>query len=239
MFFKFPHTPHLIWLATTPCREDKVLSPAEARAFLDAEVTVEEKVDGSNIGLSLDESGVLRVQSRGNYLTSGSHPQFQPLWPWVDARRFALIEALRPGLMLFGEWCFALHSVPYNRLPDWFLAFDVYDRAQDRFWSCDRRDHWLNDLGLLPVPRLARGRLSMDRLLSLMGASRLSDGPMEGIYLRREQGPWLEQRAKIVRSEFVEGIGKHWSDQPLEKNALATISSATGRLGSEAPVPRP
>ena len=42
---------------------------------------------------------------------------------------------------------------------------------------------------------------------------------MEGIYLRQDQGDWLEQRAKIVRTEFVEGIGKHWSEESLEKNA--------------------
>ena len=196
------------------------------RAFIEGEVTVEEKVDGTNIGFSLDESGTLRVQSRGNYLTHGSHPQFQPLWPWIEGRRVALMEALRPARMLFGEWCFALHSVPYRRLPDWFLGFDVYDRAVHRFWSSDRRDRWLNDLGLAPIPRLIRGRLSKEQLLSLLGTSRLGGGPMEGIYLRREQGDWLEQRAKIVRPEFVEGIGKHWSEASLEKNALASMSSA-------------
>ncbi len=226
MFFKFPHTPHLLWLGKTPCREDKVFSPEEASAFVEGTVTVEEKVDGANIGFSLDENGVLRVQSRGSYLTHGSHPQFQPLWPWIDCRRFALVEALQPGLMLFGEWCFALHSVPYKRLPDWFLGFDLYDRAVSRFWSSDRRDRWLNDLGLAPIPRLAQGRFSMEQLISLIGTSRLSEGPMEGIYLRREQGNWLEQRAKIVRPEFAEGIGKHWLDESLKKNALASMSSA-------------
>jgi len=225
MFFKFPHTPHLIWLARTPCREDKVLSPAEARNFLDGDIAVEEKVDGGNIGFSLDESGALQVQNRGNYLTHGSHPQFQPLWPWIDARRFALIEALRPGLMLFGEWCFALHSVPYSRLPDWFLGFDVYDLIESRFWSCDRRDRWLVDLGLATVPRLARGRFLMEQLRSLIGTSRLSEGPMEGIYLRCDRGDWLERRAKIVRAEFAEGIVEHWSDESLEKNSLANTSS--------------
>ncbi len=221
MFFKFPHTPHLIWLGKTPCREDKVLSPEEARIFIEGVVTVEEKVDGTNIGFSLDERGVLRVQSRGNYLAHGSHPQFQPLWPWIETRRLALIQALQPGLMLFGEWCFARHSVPYKCLPDWFLGFDVYDRAVGVFWSSDRRDCWLKDLGLAPVPRLAKGRLSMDQLISLMGTSRLTEGPMEGIYLRRDQGDRLEERAKIVRPEFVEGIDGHWSEEPLKKNALA------------------
>ena len=234
MFFKFPHTPHLVWLGKTPCRDDKVFSPEEALAFVEGDVTVEEKVDGSNIGFSLDEGGVLRVQSRGNYLARGSHPQFQPLWAWIESRRFALIEALQPGLLLFGEWCFARHSVPYNRLPDWFLGFDIYDRAAGSFWSCDRRDRWLNDLGLAAVPKLALGRFSIEQLISLIGPSRLSEGPMEGIYLRRDQGDLLEQRAKIVRSEFVEGIDKHWSDESLVKNGLASISPAPK---FEAPAP--
>ncbi len=225
MFFKFPHTPHLLWLGKTPCRGDKVFGLEEARAFLNGQVTVEEKMDGTNIGLSLDESGALRVQSRGSYLARGSHPQFQPLWPWIEARRFGLVEALRPGLMLFGEWCFARHSVPYNRLPDWFLGFDVYERAADRFWSRDRRDRWLQGLGLYPVPHLARGRFSVNKVVSLIGPSRLGDVPMEGIYLRHDEGPWLEQRAKLVRPEFVQGIEGHWSEGALEKNALATISA--------------
>ena len=225
MFFKFPHTPHLIWLAKSPCREDKVLSPIEAREFLEGDITIEEKVDGGNIGFSLDESGSLQVQNRGSYLTRGSHPQFQPLWPWIDARRFALIDSLRPDLMLFGEWCFAVHSVPYNRLPDWFLGFDVYDRAEGRFWSVDRRDSWLANLGLATVPRLARGQFSLERLRSLIGTSTITEGPMEGIYLRHDRGDWLEDRAKIVRSDFVEGIGKHWSELPLEKNSLRIMSA--------------
>ena len=211
MFFKFPHTPHLLWLARTPCRDDKVFSLQEAGAFVDGDVTVEEKVDGTNIGFSVDQSGVLRVQSRGNYLAHGAHPQFQPLWPWIEARRSALSDALQPGLILFGEWCCAVHSVRYGRLPDWFLGFDVYERAASRFWSSGRRDRWLNDLGLAAVPCLARGRLSIQELVSLVGASRLGEGPMEGVYLRRDRAGWLERRAKIVRPAFVEGIDRHLS----------------------------
>jgi ATP-dependent RNA circularization protein (DNA/RNA ligase family) len=220
MFFKFPHTPHLLWLGKTPCRDDKVLSTEEALAFVKGEVTIEEKVDGTNIGFSIDDDGVLRVQNRGNFLARGGHAQYQPLWPWIEARRFALAESLRPGLMLFGEWCFARHSIPYNRLPDWFLGFDIFERAANRFWSSDRRDRWLNDLGLASIPRLARARVSIEQLLFLIGSSQLGKGPMEGIYLRREKGDWLDQRAKIVSAEFVEGIDKHWSEGPLEKNAL-------------------
>src|SRR5690606_5510157 len=59
-FLRFPHTPHLAWLGTAPLRGDKVLSPVEVEALLSRTVVVEEKVDGANLGFSVDESGALR-----------------------------------------------------------------------------------------------------------------------------------------------------------------------------------
>lgn len=49
-FFRFPHTPHLAWLGKGESRDDKVLSQAEAKAFLAGPVLLEEKVDGANLG---------------------------------------------------------------------------------------------------------------------------------------------------------------------------------------------
>lgn len=225
MFFKFPHTPHLAWLGRKPCRDDKVLSASEATEFLDGEVVLEEKLDGANLGFSLDETGSLRVQNRGNFLGRGSHPQFQMLWPWMDARRFELCEALSSGLMLFGEWCFARHSIDYSKLPDWFLGFDVYELGEARFWSVRRRNELLVRLGIPPVPELGRGRFSIKSIIDLFGASRYAEGPMEGIYLRRETTDWLECRAKIVRSEFTAAIDSHWADGAVVKNRLANADT--------------
>ena len=56
-FFKFPHTPHLIWLGEGHPRGDKVLSPDEADRLLREPVILEEKVDGANVGISIDERG--------------------------------------------------------------------------------------------------------------------------------------------------------------------------------------
>jgi ATP-dependent RNA circularization protein (DNA/RNA ligase family) len=223
-FFKFPHTPHLAWLSSAPARQDKVLSPPEVRDFLSAEVLVEEKVDGANLGLSVDPSGHLRAQNRGSFLGTRASPQFQPLWPWLEARRERLVEALGQRLMLFGEWCFAVHSVRYDALPDWFLAFDVYDREAGRFWSAERRDALLDELGLSKVPELARGRFSLAEVQKLLGPSRLTHGLMEGLYLRRDHGGFLQARAKLVRPEFVQAIEEHWSSRPLERNVLVPES---------------
>jgi ATP-dependent RNA circularization protein (DNA/RNA ligase family) len=221
-FFRFPHTPHLAWLGKGQPRDDKVLSPAEAAQLLAGEVLVEEKVDGANVGLSVNHEGGLCAQNRGSYLTPGSsHSQFKPLFRWLDARRDALSDALFPDLMLFGEWCWAVHSVRYTKLPDWFLAFDVYDRARKQFWSAARRDDLALALGIALVPKIGVGKYSVAKLRGMLGASRLSDGPAEGLYVRRDEGEYLAARAKLVRPEFVPAIGDHWSRRSLETNRLA------------------
>lgn len=220
-FFRFPHTPHLAWLGAGQPRDDKVLSPEEAREILSGEVVVEEKVDGANLGLSVDDDGELRVQNRGTYLDlNTSHGQFKPLRRWLDLRRDQIAEALFPDLMLFGEWCYAVHSVHYARLPDWFLAFDVYDRATGEFWSAARRDELVHDLGLAVVPRIGAGRFDVRGLTAMLGRSQLCDGPAEGLYVRRDEGGRLVARAKLVRREFTQAIEEHWSRRALRTNAL-------------------
>lgn len=222
-FVRFPHTPHLAWLGPGQPRDDKVLSAAEAEALLGGEVVVEEKVDGANIGLSTTGSGELRVQNRGSYLDrERAHPQFRPLWSWLPVREPELVNALWPNLILFGEWCYAVHSVAYDRLPDWFLGFDVHDREAGAFWDTARRDALLTELRLHPVPCLAKGRFSVEDLERMMaGRSRVGGDRMEGVVVRQESGGFTTARAKLVRAEFAQAIEEHWSRGPLRRNKLA------------------
>lgn len=221
-FYRFPHTPHLAWLGKGQPRGDKVLPPSEAQAILAGDVVVEEKVDGANVGFSLDANGVLRAQNRGNFISRGHcHAQFKPLFRWLQGREQALTEALGQDLMLFGEWCYAVHSVRYTRLPDWFLAFDVYDRKRDEFWNVEQRDGLVQRLGLTLVPRLGEGHYDMQGLMQLLGRSLVAEGPAEGLYVRRHQDTRLLDRAKLVRAEFVQEIDEHWSKRSLQENALS------------------
>jgi len=220
-FFRFPHTPHVAWLGSGAPRGDKVLAPAEVRELPSGEVVVEEKVDGANLGFSVNDHGELRAQSRGSYLNLDALAgQWKPLKRWIATRRHELVDALGADLMLFGEWCYAVHSVRYTRLPDWFLAFDVYDRARGDFWSVERRDELAPRLDMDVVPALGHGRFDVDRLKKLLGQSALTDGPAEGLYVRREQAGHLLQRAKLVRAEFVQAIDEHWSRRRLTANQL-------------------
>lgn len=141
---------------------------------------VEEKVDGANVGFSVDDRGALRAQNRGAFIERDrADPQFKPLFRWIQPRRQALVDALAPDLMLFGEWCYAVHTVRYTKLPDWLLAFDVYDRARGEFWSIERRDGLARRLGLALVPRVAAGRFDLDGVKRLLGPSRVGETPAE------------------------------------------------------------
>lgn len=225
-FFRFPQTPHIAWLASGTPRDDKVLSPAEATALLASDVAVEEKLDGANLGFSLSPEGELRAQNRGQYLHTPHAGQFARLPDWLAVHGGTLHTVLAQhagaGLMLFGEWCAARHSLDYDQLPDWFLLFDVYERATGRFWSSARRNALAAQCGLATVPTLEQGRCTLDKLKNLLNnySSRYRPGTLEGVVIRQESADWCEARAKLVRADFTQTITEHWSRRRLEWNRL-------------------
>lgn len=221
-FFRFPHTPHLSWLGQGEPRDDKVLSPDEAKTLVAGGVVVEEKLDGANLGFSLTCDGCLRAQNRGQYLADPHAGQFARLPAWLVQHGEALRSVLTPNLMLFGEWCAARHSLDYDALPDWLLVFDVYDRGSGRFWSTPRRDALASSAGLSTVPQVMRGKATVDQLKKLVAdsVSRYRQGPLEGVVIRCESADWCEARAKLVRADFTQSIDVHWRKRAIEWNRV-------------------
>jgi ATP-dependent RNA circularization protein (DNA/RNA ligase family) len=225
-FFKFPSTPHLALLGSIEVRGDKVMSESERADFLQHELVVEEKVDGANLGISVDAEGNIRVQNRGAYLHIPGTGQWKKLGGWLALRTNALFDQLTDRYILFGEWCYARHSIAYDRLPDWFLGFDIYDKDTARFFSCTRRDEIFRVLGISQVPRVDYGHFTLAKLSELLSQSQLGDKPAEGLYLRFDQGDWLVQRAKLVRPAFIQSVEQHWSRSGIRANRLAMETKA-------------
>lgn len=222
-FFRFPHTPHIAWLGQGAPRDDKVLSSAEAKALLSDEVVVEEKLDGANLGLSLAEDDSVRAQNRGQYLAEPHAGQFARLPAWLMQHGEALRSVLNRDLIVFGEWCAARHSLDYTALPDWFVVFDVYDRAVGKFWNTARRNALAMQAGLMVVPQLFRGKTTLPALEALVNStiSRYRKGPLEGVVIRRESSEWCEARAKLIRVDFTQAIDTHWRRRRIEWNRVA------------------
>jgi hypothetical protein len=231
-FIKYPRTPHLFGSRGTD--DDKHLGEAESLRFLaDRSLIVEEKLDGTNVGIHFTSDGKMVLQCRGHLITEGMHPQYDLFKQWAAVKRPVLEEMVEDRLILFGEWVYARHSVHYRRLPHYFFEFDICDKRNGDFLSLERRLTLLEGTGLRTVPVLHTGTLDRERLAALIGPSRFHsefenpltkriDDLMEGLYLRTEAQRVVTGRAKFVRPEFVEKVkrSEHWQHQAMTANRL-------------------
>jgi atypical dual specificity phosphatase len=248
---KYPRTAHLFDAGGTATTTDDLVLPdlhAAMAAFCNGRttVTIEEKVDGANLGISMDSlTHELLIQNRSHYISEqgGNHAQFNRLYEWTCTHREALYKLLGDGdKILYGEWLVALHSIPYHRLPGIFVAFDLFDKQTGKFFSRQRFHAALHGTCIPVVPvieqRVFEGKTSpksfrdiLVRLLDTKSAFRSDDGPVEGIVLRidmredngdgDESSSWLDFKYKVVRPDFLRGCGDgHWATRKIEKQRV-------------------
>ena len=222
---KFPRTRHLYGVGSVG-RDDLLMSADDVKPFHDNYVTIEEKIDGANLGISFDQSYQVIFKNRGKLINSSSGTQWSRLELWYDTHKTELFELLSDRYSLYGEWMVARHGISYTALPDYFIAFDLYDKRTCRFLGITARDLLLSKTSISVVKTLsAKVHPTKDDILSLLATkSFYTKETIEGLYLRidSEDGMWLNQRAKIVNAEFLEGIEEgHWASRVMEKNLLA------------------
>jgi hypothetical protein len=232
-FTKYPRTPHLFGSRGTD--DDKHLARCESLAFIaDSSLIVEEKLDGTNVGIHFTSKGRMVLQCRGHEITTGMHPQYDLFKQWTMFKRPVFESMLEDRLLVFGEWLYARHSIHYAALPHYFFEFDIYDKQREIFLDLTKRLELLEGAGIETVPVIHRGAATEEDLKALIGQSQFmsrfdnpftgkSDDLMEGLYLRTEANGCVAGRAKFVRPEFVEKIkqSEHWQHQVLTANRLA------------------
>lgn len=232
-FVKYPRTPHLFGSSGTD--DDRHLGERETEKFLaDPSLIVEEKVDGTNVGIHFSAEGELRLQCRGHLITEGMHPQYDLFKQWAAVKRETFESFLEDRFILFGEWLYARHTVAYHKLPHYFFEFDIYDKQRQAFLDLETRKAMLDGTGIETVPVVHVGAIKNQALPKLIGPSAFLsefdnpatgkvDGLMEGIYLRTEANGVVTGRAKYVRPEFTERVklSTHWQQQTMVPNRLA------------------
>ncbi|MEM7616231.1 MAG: RNA ligase family protein, partial [Pseudomonadota bacterium] len=137
--------------------------------------------------------------------------------------------------VMYGEWMYAKHTVFYDRLPHYFMEFDVLDRDSGAFLSTAARRSLLTGLPIMPVPVVYQGEVtSVDRLSRMVrpslyksadwrdalavAAERSGSRPdrvdqqtensdlAEGLYLKLEGADHVRDRFKFVRADFLQAI---------------------------------
>lgn len=243
---KYPRTAHLFRPSGSKAvtDDDLVLSKDDAMFKLLASddnninISLEEKIDGANLGLSLSLDGAILVQNRSHYISRGEHAQFSQLTAWTEMHREEIKRILEPSpsdephlqarRVLYGEWVVAKHSIPYARLPGYFLAFDIL--GDDRFMSRRQFHSMMNGSGIPVSPTLDPPNMVglqqkemegvLMNLLNTPSEFRTDGGPIEGIVFRVDDGNWMQHRCKLVRPDFTGGITGNWAKSRIEKQRV-------------------
>jgi hypothetical protein len=233
-FIKYPRTPHLMGSRLQPGDDTSgQVALGDLRSGL---LVFEEKLDGANAAVSFDGSDRLLLQSRGHVLSGGGREaQFNLFKAWAQTHENWLRRLLQRRFVMYGEWCFAKHTVFYDLLPHYFHEFDIYDKHREIFLSTARRREMLAGLPVVSVPVMHRGALakgakitslitpslykstqwgeSLDsaardaRLDSARIRAETEDSNLaEGIYLKQESEDAVIGRYKYVRADFHQAI---------------------------------
>lgn len=228
---KYPRTHHLEGSRLQPGDEDS--QSVRFASLAGRPLVLEEKLDGANAGICFDTAGRLWLQSRGHFLTGGARErQFDLFKRWASTHAYALRTVLGQRFVLYGEWLYAKHTIFYDRLPHYFLEFDILDTETATFLGTPERRALLSGLPVASVPVLRTGPCrDLAEVMSFIGPSRyksqswrdilnaaarargleaeqtwketdLSD-LMEGLYIKVEEGGRVVERYKFIRASFL------------------------------------
>jgi hypothetical protein len=228
---KYPRTPHLEGSRLQEGDED--LSQVRFSEIRNKHLVVEEKLDGANVAVSF-LSGELMLQSRGHYLRGGARERHYELFKlWAAGHREELYSILGDRYIMYGEWMYSKHRVYYNRLPHYFIEFDIFDKDCNEFLDTGRRNAMLSGSSIVSAPVIFEGELSdMKQLTSLIERSAyITDGHLlelrekaialgldpevildetdktclvEGLYIKLEERGRVTGRLKYVRAGYTQ-----------------------------------
>jgi hypothetical protein len=206
-FIKYPRTPHLQGSRLQP--GDDGVEQVDVASLAGGRLIWEEKLDGANAALSFRRDGALRLQSRGHVLRGGGREaQFALFKAWAEVHRHRIQPVLGDRYIVFGEWCYAKHTIFYDQLPHYFLEFDVYDRSTTAFLSTPARRHLLKGLPIVPVPVVHEGPVgTLERLPSLRNRKAALDRCLVAFSLTNREATSSENalaglRRLVVRSAY-------------------------------------
>jgi len=175
------------------------------------ECFVQEKVDGANMGISWKDGPILR--NRNHILKKGyidkdtpAKLQFRPAWNWLHKHEddIKLISELcYSPITIYGEWMFAKHSIYYDKLPDLFLAYDIWSVEDREFLSPDVVIELLDKTSISYIRSKKMILNSIKEVIFLSEfESEYRDGVREGIVIKTSNGRFVDRCFKVVNNQF-------------------------------------
>jgi hypothetical protein len=206
LLYKYPKTLHIPQSPGTQL-DDKKLS--DMSCFQGNEVIITEKMDGEN-------TSMYRTYFHARSTISGYHPSrsfVKQLWGNIA-------HEIPTGYRICGENLFAEHSIHYDNLTAYFLAFSVWNDKNECFhW--DDGEQYCRMLGLQMVPEIYRGLYNEKIIQEII--KWIDVEKQEGFVIRNVRSfhfkDFQSNLAKWVRPNHVQ-TDAHWMEKPVVKNNL-------------------
>ncbi len=185
--------------------------------FSGNKVTVLEKMDAANTGI-YKVNGKVYLQKKGSNVDY-SHPQysfFQNEWYWKNTKK---LKQLPNNTVTYGELMRCVHTIKYNKLPDWFLVFDIYDLKKKRYLDWVKVTKICDDIGLSTVPFICEGVVKKEHLDRYMPTASSYGKVAEGIVVKNYD---KQVMGKYVKPEFVKAVedSEFWRNKKIELNEV-------------------
>lgn len=125
----YGHIPHLpgsrMGPADRKCDEGmKRIATEKARDRHDF-IIVQEKLDGSNVGIARIDGKILPITRAGYLANASPFTQHQLFAQWVDRQQNRFLAVLKDGERLCGEWLALAHATRYKLPHEPLVVFDL------------------------------------------------------------------------------------------------------------------
>ncbi len=102
-----------------------VLENLKDRSGKTRELFVQEKLDGSNVGIARVDGRIFPLTRSGYVADTSPYPQHHEFHKWVMRQQDRWLNELKDGERLCGEWLYQAHSTRYELKHEPFVAFDI------------------------------------------------------------------------------------------------------------------
>lgn len=206
MKVKYPRTYHLPFsLGVTS--DDKMLK--NTSCFEGMDVVITEKMDGENTTIYSDAFHARSLDSR-------NHPSRN----WIAKIQGEIGYKIPKNWRICGENLYAKHSISYNNLPSYFLAFSIWDE-NNICLDWDSTVEFLNELEIHHPTVLYRGVYSEENVKKIIKSLDLD--VQEGFVVRLAKSfkydDFSKSVAKFVRKGHVQ-TDEHWMHKEIIKNEV-------------------
>ena len=199
----------------------KCLSDNDIKILLDGDIVVEEKIDGGIVGISWDHYNYrhMAIGKHNPISTNENSKRFYGFNKWVYDN-YEKVQKIPQGWTIFGKWMRSSHNIFYDLLPDYFMAFDIWDGY--RYIDFDNKEKLLELIGFKMISTIYIGRVKgvKDIIGTVKKSQYSSFENMEGVVVKNYKKGLM---GKFVTREFDDRMDEHWLEKPLIENRLASF----------------